>query len=167
MGVGSKYIFFFFNKSSKSDLDTYLVQNHTRFSFEVNIMQQVKRKRIAVIGGGISGMGAAQMLGDTHSVTLLEAAPRLGGHARTVVAGKSGDQPVDTGFIVFNYANYPHLVKMFEQLNVPVVKSNMSFGASQRRRDRIWHNRRSGTFCATQQFDLAKLFAHGARHFSL
>ena len=96
----------------------------------MNIMQQIKRKRIAVIGGGISGMGAAQMLGDTHSVTLLEAAPRLGGHARTVVAGKSGDQPVDTGFIVFNYANYPHLVKMFEQLNVPVVKSNMSFGAS-------------------------------------
>ncbi|MBT6300192.1 MAG: NAD(P)-binding protein, partial [Rhodobacteraceae bacterium] len=96
----------------------------------MNVMQKAKRKRIAVIGGGISGMGAAQLLGDTHSVTLFEAAPRLGGHARTVVAGKIGDQPVDTGFIVFNYANYPHLVQMFETLNVPVVKSNMSFGAS-------------------------------------
>ena len=96
----------------------------------MNVMQKAKRKRIAVIGGGISGMGAAQLLGDTHSVTLIEAAPRLGGHARTVVAGKAGGQPVDTGFIVFNYANYPHLVQMFETLNVPVVKSNMSFGAS-------------------------------------
>jgi uncharacterized protein len=89
-----------------------------------------KGRRIAVIGAGISGMGAAWMLSDTHRVTLFEAGPRLGGHARTVIAGKNGDQPVDTGFIVFNYANYPHLAKMFDDLGVPVVPSNMSFGAS-------------------------------------
>ncbi|KIN75214.1 Dehydrogenase [Sulfitobacter noctilucae] len=46
------------------------------------------------------------------------------------MAGKRGDQPVDTGFIVFNYANYPHLAALFAELDVPVVKSNMSFGAS-------------------------------------
>ncbi|MDF1727797.1 MAG: FAD-dependent oxidoreductase [Sulfitobacter sp.] len=87
-------------------------------------------KRIAVIGGGISGMGAAYRLAADHHVTLFEAGARLGGHARTVVAGKRGDQPVDTGFIVFNYANYPHLAALFDELDVPVVKSNMSFGAS-------------------------------------
>jgi hypothetical protein len=87
-------------------------------------------KRIAVIGAGISGMGAAYHLADTHSVTLFEAEPRLGGHARTVVAGKRGDQPVDTGFIVFNRVNYPNLVKLFEALDVPVAKSDMSFAAS-------------------------------------
>ncbi|MCR9067778.1 MAG: FAD-dependent oxidoreductase [Rhodobacteraceae bacterium] len=87
-------------------------------------------KRIAVIGAGISGMGAAYHLAPDHSVTLFEAAPRLGGHARTVVAGKGGDQPVDTGFIVFNYANYPNLTKLFAELNVPVAKSDMSFAAS-------------------------------------
>lgn len=87
-------------------------------------------RKIAVIGAGISGMGAAHMLGDTDHVTLFEAGSRLGGHARTVIAGKNGDQPVDTGFIVFNYANYPHLAALFEKLDVPVVKSNMSFGAS-------------------------------------
>lgn len=86
--------------------------------------------RVAVIGGGISGMGAAHMLAKTHQVTLFEAEQRLGGHARTRMAGKNGDQPVDTGFIVFNYANYPYLSALFDQLNVPVVKSNMSFGAS-------------------------------------
>jgi predicted NAD/FAD-binding protein len=37
--------------------------------------------------------------------------PRLGGHARTVIAGKRGDQPVDTGFIVFNHVNYPNLTR--------------------------------------------------------
>ncbi len=87
-------------------------------------------RRIAVIGAGISGMGAAYRLAESHRVTLFEAGPRLGGHARTVMAGKRGDQPVDTGFIVFNYANYPHLAALFAELEVPVVKSNMSFGAS-------------------------------------
>lgn len=87
-------------------------------------------KRIAVIGAGISGMGAAYHLADSHAVTLFEAEGRLGGHARTIVAGKRGDQPVDTGFIVFNYVNYPHLTKLFAALDVPVAKSNMSFAAS-------------------------------------
>ena len=90
------------------------------------------RKKIAVIGAGISGMGAAYELGDAHDVTLFEAEPRLGGHARTIVAGRRGDQPVDTGFIVFNRVNYPNLVRIFERLDVPVVESNMSFGASVR-----------------------------------
>lgn len=88
------------------------------------------RKRIAVIGGGISGMSAAHMLADHHNVTLFEAAPRLGGHARTVLAGKHGNQPVDTGFIVFNHANYPLMADLFAKLDVPVEKSDMSFGAS-------------------------------------
>ena len=87
-------------------------------------------KRIAVIGAGITGMGAAYHLADTHAVTLFEAEPRLGGHARTIVAGKRGDQPVDTGFIVFNYVNYPNLVKLFEALEVPIATSDMSFAAS-------------------------------------
>ncbi len=90
----------------------------------------ISPKNIAVIGGGISGLGAAHALSDTYNVTLFETENRLGGHARTILAGKNGDQPVDTGFIVFNYANYPELSKLFSDLNVPVVKSDMSFGAS-------------------------------------
>ena len=87
-------------------------------------------RKIAVIGAGISGMGAAHMLAKNHRVALFEAANRLGGHARTRMAGPMGETPVDTGFIVFNYANYPHLAALFAELDVPVVKSNMSFGAS-------------------------------------
>ena len=87
-------------------------------------------RRIAIVGGGVSGMAAAYLLAGTHAVTLFEAAPRLGGHARTIVAGKRGDQPVDTGFIVFNKVNYPHLLAMFEKLNVPIAESDMGFGAS-------------------------------------
>ena len=86
--------------------------------------------RIAIIGGGISGLASAYELARDHKVTLFEAEPRLGGHARTIIAGKNGDQPVDTGFIVYNYANYPNLTRMFAELDVPVKKSNMSFSAS-------------------------------------
>lgn len=75
-------------------------------------------------------MGAAYMLSETVDVTLFEAEDRIGGHARTRMAGPNMDQPVDTGFIVFNYANYPHMAQLFDELGVPVVKSNMSFGAS-------------------------------------
>ncbi len=88
------------------------------------------RQNIAIVGAGISGMAAARLLSPQYKVTLFEADPRLGGHARTVTAGLHGDQPVDTGFIVFNYANYPHLTRMFADLDVPVMKSDMSFGAS-------------------------------------
>lgn len=89
-------------------------------------------RRIAVIGGGISGMGAAHDLAEDHHVTLIEAEPELGGHARTRLAGARGDQPVDTGFIVYNRQNYPLLTKLFAELEVPVVKSTMTFSASLR-----------------------------------
>ncbi|MFN3970369.1 MAG: NAD(P)/FAD-dependent oxidoreductase [Gemmobacter sp.] len=89
-----------------------------------------KPRQVAIIGGGISGMAAAYMLARDHSVVLYEAEGRLGGHARTVMAGRRGDQPVDTGFIVFNQVNYPNLVRMFADLEVPTVHSDMSFGAS-------------------------------------
>lgn len=89
-----------------------------------------RRPRIAIIGGGISGLATAYLLADSADITLYESEPQLGGHARTVLAGARGDQPVDTGFIVFNYVNYPHLTAMFKALNVPVEKSDMSFGAT-------------------------------------
>ena len=89
-----------------------------------------KKRKIAVIGGGISGMGAALSLSQNHEVTLFEPRTRLGGHARTKMAGPKRDIPVDTGFMVFNYKNYPNLNALFEQLEVPVKRSNMTFAVS-------------------------------------
>lgn len=93
-------------------------------------MIDMPARRIAIIGGGISGLAGAYLMSQRHRVTLFEAEPRLGGHARTVIAGKRGDQPVDTGFIVFNHVNYPNLTALFEKLDVPTAPSNMSFCAS-------------------------------------
>ena len=88
-------------------------------------------KRIAIIGTGISGLGAACLLKDTHDITIYEANARLGGHSRTIdVQMGTAFTPVDTGFIVFNNWNYPNLMGLFKTLGVPYQKSDMSFGVS-------------------------------------
>lgn len=85
------------------------------------------RLKIAVIGAGISGLGAAWLLAPHHAVTLFEAEPRPGGHARTkTVAGVT----VDTGFIVCNRKTYPLFVPLLEHLGVALAPSDMSFAAS-------------------------------------
>ncbi|MBA4274319.1 MAG: hypothetical protein C0436_01560 [Alphaproteobacteria bacterium] len=88
------------------------------------------RERIAIIGGGISGLSAAYVLQQRYDVTLYEKEPRLGGHARTLTVDYEGKEiAVDTGFIVFNDRNYPHLNGLFKTLGVAYHKSNMSFAA--------------------------------------
>ena len=87
--------------------------------------------KIAVIGTGISGLGAAYLLHRVHDVTVYEKAQRLGGHTRTMTV-RYGDAsiPVDTGFIVFNEPNYPHFSALMRHLGVRVHKSDMSFAAT-------------------------------------
>ena len=87
--------------------------------------------KIAIIGTGISGLGAAYLLHPHHDVTVYEKDTRIGGHSRTVDVFIDGKKtPVDTGFIVLNDRNYPLLTGLFAHLNVPIQKSDMSFGAS-------------------------------------
>ena len=82
-------------------------------------------KKIAVVGSGISGHVVAHQLRDLAKVTLYESESRFGGHANTVTINGT---PVDTGFIVYNELNYPGLVNLFKELNVPTVETDMSFG---------------------------------------
>ncbi len=89
------------------------------------------RLKIAVIGGGISGLSAAWLLAKRHNVTLFEKDGRLGGHSHTViVATEAGTIPVDMGFIVYTTVNYPNLTALFQCLDVASKSSNMSFAVS-------------------------------------
>ncbi|MDN2580310.1 FAD-dependent oxidoreductase [Aquibium sp. ELW1220] len=89
------------------------------------------RKRIAVVGSGISGASAAWALHAGHDVTLFEADARAGGHTATVDVDYDGTTiPVDTGFIVYNELNYPELKALFAHLGVATHESNMGFSLS-------------------------------------
>ena len=86
------------------------------------------RPTAAVIGGGISGLTAAYVLTRTHDVTLYEADGRLGGHAHThtVPTSAGTNVRVDSGFIVHNERTYPHLLRLFRELDVPTRATEMS-----------------------------------------
>ena len=87
--------------------------------------------KIAIVGTGISGLGAAFLLNPNHDITVYEKAARIGGHSRTMTVDHDGEAiPVDTGFIVFNRPNYPHLTGLFAHLGVPTHASDMTFAAS-------------------------------------
>jgi len=87
--------------------------------------------RLAIVGSGISGLAAARLLARRHAVCLFESAPRLGGHANTVDVTLEGmTHPVDTGFLVYNRATYPNLMRLFAELGIQAARSEMSFSVS-------------------------------------
>lgn len=84
--------------------------------------------RIAVIGGGISGMLSWYLLQRNYDVTLLEANDYLGGHTATVDVEVHGQHyAIDTGFIVFNNWTYPIFNKFIAELGVAALPTEMSF----------------------------------------
>jgi uncharacterized protein len=87
--------------------------------------------RIAIVGSGIAGLGAAYLLSRAHEVTLFERDDRLGGHTNTVThTTPEGHLALDTGFIVHNTRTYPHLVRLFDELGVRTKNSRMSFSVA-------------------------------------
>ena len=116
--------------------------------------------RIAIIGTGISGLGAAFLLHPRHDITVYEKAPRIGGHSRTVTVDYDGRAiPVDTGFIVFNRPNYPNLTGLFRHLGVPVHESDMTFAASIRSGWLEWGAKDLGTVFGQRRNLLSPRFA--------
>lgn len=92
---------------------------------------------IAVVGAGITGLGAARQLHDLgHQVTVFESEPRIGGHTHTVEFEWAGRQhAVDTGFIVYNERTYPNFIALMERLNIAVQPTTMGFSVSDERQD--------------------------------
>ncbi len=92
-------------------------------------MSHTTRERVAVVGAGVAGLTAAYLLQRRYDVTLFEADERLGGHAHTHdVVSSNGHKThaLDTGFLVHNARTYPHLLRLFSELDVQTQESEMS-----------------------------------------
>ncbi len=83
---------------------------------------------LGIIGTGIAGLGCAHALQHRYALTLYEKGSHVGGHANTVlVQDAAGRIPIDTGFMTFNHVTYPHLTRLFRELDVETQASSMSF----------------------------------------
>lgn len=104
--------------------------------------------KIAVVGSGISGHGAALALAHAgKDVTLFEKENRTGGHANTANVDYEGRRiAVDTGFIVYNELNYPNLTALFDWAGVETQESDMSFAVSTDNGAFEWSGRHDNPF---------------------
>jgi predicted NAD/FAD-binding protein len=107
--------------------------------------------RVAIVGGGISGLVAAHRLNAAHEVTLFEAGEHLGGHTNTVTVERpSGIWHLDTGFIVLNDRNYPRFRELLADCGVALQPSHMGFSVKGEDEDFEYAGTPRGVFAQRQ-----------------
>lgn len=84
--------------------------------FDLQTENGDKGKRVAIFGGGLSGLACAKYLSDAgHNPTLYEARPILGGK---VAAWQDADGDyIETGLHIF-FGAYPNIHNLFEELKI-------------------------------------------------
>ena len=92
--------------------------------------------KVAIVGAGIAGLGAARALvASGHEVVLYDAGAQPGGHVHTVdIDGRA----IDMGFIVCNRERYPLFFAMLEQLGIRTRPTTMTFSVALPARDLEW-----------------------------
>ena len=105
--------------------------------------------RIAVIGSGISGLGAAWLLSREHEMVVFERNDYAGGHTHTHDIHLHGrDYRIDSGFIVCNPDHYPNFMRFLAELDVGTQETTMSFALSNQRSGLEYNATRLNTlFC--------------------
>jgi predicted NAD/FAD-binding protein len=104
--------------------------------------------RIAIVGGGVSGLVAAHLLHREHEIVVYEANSYAGGHTNTVrVETPAGSHQVDTGFIVMNDRNYPNFTRLLDALGVARQPTHMSFSVKGEEEDFEYAGTPTGLFC--------------------
>jgi uncharacterized protein len=93
------------------------------------------RKKVAIVGSGISGMASAWFLNPEYDITIFEKENRTGGHSNTVEVLEADKViPIDTGFMVYNEVTYPLLTRLFKELDVATKPTCMSFSVQHAKR---------------------------------
>lgn len=98
-----------------------------------------RKKRLAIIGSGIAGLGALYRLNSLYEITVFERDIYAGGHTNTLYVEEDGKRiPIDSGFMVFNETTYPLLTALLKQLQVRTVDTDMSFSVQNRKSNVEW-----------------------------
>lgn len=107
-----------FPKPNVEDTDNYRYAEAMSQSFKSNlrIIDPSQKKKVAIIGGGLSGLSCAKYLSDAgHEPTIYEARDVLGGK---VSAWQDADGDwIETGLHIF-FGAYPNVMNMFAELGI-------------------------------------------------
>ena len=85
--------------------------------------KQRKKKKVCIVGGGISGVTVYREIMDKYDVTLYEADEKLGGACETV-------EGINMGVMYMLKATYPYLFKLFKDNNIKMRKVDLGIIAT-------------------------------------
>ena len=109
------------------------------------------KKKLVIIGSGISGLSAAFYLHKKFEITLIEQNSYLGGHTHTHnLTIKNEIFNVDSGFIVFNNLNYKYFLKFLHKLKIKFQHSDMSFSVLDKYQNYEWSGKNLKTILFTK-----------------
>ena len=91
-----------------------------------------EKMKIAVIGGGASGIVSGYLLSRNHEITIYEKEPILGGNVRTLNKNVLGTNlpnhlNIENGVYGFSQSYYPNVHKLLHHLGTPYHSSKPSF----------------------------------------
>jgi len=105
-------------KPNVEDTDNYRFAETMSSSFkaDLKIKKEEQKKKVAIIGGGLSGLSCAKYLSDAgHEPTIYEARNVLGGKV-SAWQDEDGDW-IETGLHIF-FGAYPNMMNMFAELGI-------------------------------------------------
>jgi 15-cis-phytoene desaturase len=105
-----------FPKPNVEDTDNYREATRLSDSFKTALKTTSTPKKVAIIGGGLSGLAAAKYLVDAgHQPTVYEARDVLGGKV-SAWQDEDGDW-IETGLHIF-FGAYPNMMNLFAELGI-------------------------------------------------
>ena len=107
-------------KPNVEDTDNYRLYNELSQSFRTTLKtsssKETSPKKVAIIGGGLSGLACAKYLSDAgHIPTVYEARDVLGGKV-SAWQDEDGDW-IETGLHIF-FGAYPNIMNLFDELKI-------------------------------------------------
>ena len=105
-----------FPKPNVENTDNYRDASALSARFAGELKRDGVKKRVAIIGGGLSGLACARYLVDAgHEPIVLEARDVLGGKV-SAWQDKDGDW-IETGLHIF-FGAYPNMMNLFAELGI-------------------------------------------------